>query len=151
MTIAQPRLEDLSVYYWLQDLMPDFVTVEDGFPQGEFEPPTVSVEQGETEGIPYQLGGLERDQRLWRIDVFGKNKSQRDDFAYKIYQEAEYNIPVYDYNEGFPPDTTPTQIGVLKCYDRKSRPIYTFKELVRELYWRRSITFWTLFENMEES
>ena len=146
--MRQTRKEDLSIYYWLVGLMPTWVNVVDGFPLEDFEPPTVSIEMMPTKGMPYELGGAEQLHQFWRIDVFGKNKTQRDEYAGLIFDELENNIPVYDYDEGFPPTVSPTQLGVLKCWDRQDVPVYTFKELVRELYWRRSITFWTYFETI---
>ena len=146
--MRQHRLEDLSVYYWLESLLPTFVSVVDGFPEGDMEPPTISVDVKESWGIPFELGGAEQTRRFWTIDVFAQNKSQRDDFADLIFDELEQNIPVYNYDEGFPPDTSPTQLGILKCFERKNTPVYVFKELVRELYWRRSITFLTEFETI---
>ena len=147
MTLELHRLQDLSIYYWLQDLMPAFVTVVDGFPDSDLVIPTVSIEAMDTWGDPFELGGLDQKRRFWRIDVFAKNKSQRDDFADYIFDQLEGNIPVYDYNEGFPPPT-PTQIGALKCLNRSNKTVYVFKELVRDLYWRRSITFQTEYETI---
>ncbi len=140
------RKQDISIYYWLIETLPDFVTVVDGFPDSDLVLPTASIEHIEIVGKPFELGGLDKDHRIWRIDVFGENKSQRDDYAYKIYSEMEGNIPVYDYDEGFPPPT-PTRIGALKCYDRKVKPIKVFEDLVRKLYWRSAINFWTEYEN----
>ena len=33
--MEQIRLEQLSIYYWLTDLLPDFVNVEDEYPTDE--------------------------------------------------------------------------------------------------------------------
>lgn len=143
------RKQDLSIYYWLKNLLPTFIAVEDGFPLTDLEPPTVSIESMDIKGIPFELGGREKDKRFWQIDVFALNKAQRDDLAYEIYAELEGGIPVYDYDEGCPPDYSPTQIGLLNCYGRENNVIHVFRELVRELYWRRSIAFWTEYESME--
>ena len=142
------RKQDLSLYYWLEDLLPSFVTVVDGFPEGDLTLPTVSVEALPMEAVPYELGGLDKDIRFWRIDVFANNKSQRDDFAYNVYKQLEGNVEVYDYDEGFPPTISPTQIGSMKCYDRKVAPIIVFEELVRKMYWRSAINFWTEYETI---
>lgn len=145
--MRQQKLEDLSVYYWLEDNLPSFVTVVDGFPEDDLVLPTVAVEVKQVWGVPFELGGTEQTRRFWTIDVFAQNKSQRDDFADLIFDKLEQNIPVYDYNEGFPPPT-PTQLGILKCFERKNSPVYVFKELVRDLYWRRSIVFMTEYETI---
>lgn len=143
-----PRKQDLSVYYFLEEILPDFVTVVDGFPSEELVIPTVSVERLSITGQPFELGGLEKDKAHWRIDVFGKNKSQRDDFAYLIYGYLEGNVPVYDYDEGFPPSVSPTKIGVLKCYNRIITVVHMFKDLVRDNYWRSAINFSTEYETL---
>jgi len=46
---------------------------------------------------------------------FAQTKAQRDEIGYRILDSLEQCIPVYDYDEGFPPDTTPTNLGVPKC------------------------------------
>lgn len=139
------RLQDLSMYYWLDDLLPAFVTVVDGFPSDDLVIPTASVEALPMRGVPYELGGLDRDVRFWRIDIFADNKSQRDDFIYRVYKQLEGNVFVYDYNEGFPP-ASPSQLGTMKCYDRELAPVYVFDTLVRKEYWRSSVNFWTEYE-----
>lgn len=142
------RIQDLSIYYWLKGILPNFVTVVDGFPEGDLILPTVSVEAQPMEGIPFELGGCDKDIRFWRIDVFAKDKSQRDDMAYVIFKELEKNISVYNYNEGFPPDVSPSQLGYMRCYNRQVAPIRVFEELVRKLYWRSAINFWTEYETI---
>jgi len=142
------RIQDLSIYYWLEGILPGFVTVVDGFPEGDLTLPTVSVEALPMEGVPHELGGCDKDIRFWRIDVFVDNKSQRDDIAYIIYKELENGVSVYNYNEGFPPAISPTQLGNLICYDRRVAPIKVFEELVRKLYWRSAINFWTEYETI---
>jgi hypothetical protein len=146
------RKQDLSIYYWLEGILPSFVNIVDGFPQdADLELPCVSIEALDTRGIPYELGGRDKDKRFWQIDIFAQQKSQRDDFAYKLYTDLENNITVYNYDEGFPPTVSPSQIGVLKCYDRHNKIIHVFEELVRKLYWRRSVIFWTEYESTEDN
>lgn len=142
------RKQDLSIYYFLEGILPTFVTVVDGFPEGDLVLPTASVEALPIEGVPFELGGCDRDTRFWRIDVFAENKSQRDDLAYKVYKELEKNVSVYNYDEGFPPAISPTRIGFMRCYDRRVAPIKVFDELVRKLYWRSAINFWTVHETI---
>lgn len=142
------RKQDLSIYYWLIDNLPTFVTVVDAFPEEELALPTVSIDRVVINERPYQLGGQPMDKPLWVMNVFAKDKSQRDDFAYHLYTEMLGNIPVYNYDEGFPPSVTPTQLGVLKCYGRTITPIKVFPELVRTLYWRSAINFWTEYEQV---
>lgn len=140
------RKFDLSLFYWLQDNVPSSVNVEDGFPQGELILPTVSTTLLDTSGIPLELGGAEINAEFWRIDVFAKNKAQRDNLAYTLFSELEQNVAVYDYDEGFPPGSSPTQLGTLIVSKRNLRPVHVFSELVEKMYWRSSIVFYTKFQ-----
>lgn len=136
---------DRSIYYWLISLVNNSVHVEDGFPTGNLTLPTVSITALDIEGVPFELGGTDLSWYFWRIDIFAKNKNQRDDLAYQIFDHVEGNIPVYDYDEGFPPPT-PSQIGILIVKKRKLKPIHVFENLVEKLYWRSSITFFTTYQ-----
>jgi len=140
------RLCDLSIFYWLRGIVPAIVNVEDGFPVGELTLPTVSITSLDIEGNPFELGGCELDNLFWRIDVFAKNKAQRDELAYLIYKELESNIAVHDYDVGFPPVVTPAQLGTLIVSRRKIRPVHVFEDLVEKLYWRMTITFVSYYE-----
>jgi len=140
------RLFDLSIYYWLKDTVSSEVTVEDGFPTKELVLPTVSITSLDITGKPFELGGCEMDTQFWRVDVFAVNKAQRDALAYIVYKALEQGIPVYNYDEGFPPSISPTQIGTLIVSKRVSKPIHVFPDLVEKLYWRSSVTFFTYYQ-----
>jgi len=140
------RKFDLSIYYWLSGLVPSSVTVVDGFPNTDLVLPTVSVTQLDIEGLPFELGGSERDLLFWRIDSFGETKTQRDNLASIIYSGLECGVDVYNYDEGFPPTVSPTKIGTLIVSKRKLRPIHTFEQLVDKLYWRSAVTFFTKYQ-----
>jgi hypothetical protein len=142
------RKEDLSIYYFLVDLFSayPFVNVADGFPDEDLELPVVSVEALDIGSPPFELGdrhGL-RD-RLWLIDVLALNKAQRDEFTYLIMDSLEDGVAVNDYDEGFPPDVTPTKIGALDVRDLSSTVVVIFPEIQEKLYWRMSINFATTF------
>ena len=137
------RIFDLSIYYWLSGILPSSINVEDGFPETKLKLPTVSVTQLDITGVPFELGGCERDKLFWRIDVFATNKVQRDALASLIYRTLKNNIPVYNYDEGF---EHPSHIGTLLVSKRQSRPVHTFENLVDKLYWRSAITFFTQYQ-----
>lgn len=145
------RLQDLSINYWLKAQLPAFVSVVDAFPaqiNQEDTPltlPAASIDSVKTRAVALELGGVEINDKMWVIDIFAKNKSQRDDFTYKLINQLKLNIPVYDYNLGFPPVVVPC-IGVLVVNDIQARPVYVFRELVKDLYWRSSITFSTIYQ-----
>jgi hypothetical protein len=145
--VLNQRLEDLSVYYFIQNLYSStpFVHVVDGFPVEGLEIPTIAVEAKTINGIPFELGASKRLQiRAWYIDVFAQNKSQRDDYAYTILNALEECIPVYDYDEGFPP-TVVTQLGCLEVQDLRLDIIRVMPQLVDSLYWRATISFTATF------
>lgn len=119
------RLCDLSMVYWLRDNfsasnMSDYVTVLDGFPEdlrvlvpyGEYsnEPtqrrmPVVSVEALTMSRSPMELGSRDSLSSLsFNIDIFAENDGQRDDIQYLCVKFLNgQTIPIYNYNEGFPP------------------------------------------------
>lgn len=138
------RKQDLSIYYWLESIKPSsIVNVEDGFPDKELNLPTVSITNLDLRGTPHELGGNDLNHDMWRIDVFTKTKSQRDELATLVFDQLECNIPVYDYDLGF---TSPPRIGTLIISNRAVRPIHVFEELVEKLYWRSAITFNSYYE-----
>lgn len=143
--MLRERKEDLSIYYFLVDLFADigdFLTIVDGFPMENLKIPTLAVEAKSIDTLKWELGNRTRVQfRTWYIDVFAKNKSQRDEFAYRLLNGLEACIPVYDYDEGFPPDVDPTELGCLEVEDLRLRIIRVYPELVDKLYYRATVSF----------
>jgi hypothetical protein len=120
------RKEDLSMYYFVKGLFSGtpFVKVVDAFPEQLLEIPTVSVDTGKLSEEVFELGNRNKiRRRIWFIDIFANNKSQRDDFGYKILESSKDGIPVYDYDMGFPPDVTPSKIGHLAVVADSYEPI----------------------------
>lgn len=145
----QYRLEDLSLVYFLRDLFDPYpdVTIEDGFPEGELTLPTIAVEADPMDLRNFELGNrVKLPNRSWSIDVFGTNKAMRDEFSYFIADSMNNNVPVYDYNEGFPPPT-PSQIGALEVGNITLQPVRIFPRIQEKLYWRMSIRFTTVFKS----
>ena len=144
------RKQDLSMYYYIRQILDDeggtFVNVVDDFPSGLLELPTVSVVSSDITSKPFELGNRKGlDVRIWFIDVFAKNKSQRDEYAYLIKNKILEGVPVYDYDEGFPPEVSPTQLGSMSCVEIQTNPIRIFSELVSTLYWRREVKATTYY------
>ena len=138
------RKKDLSIYYWLVDLFSDapHINVEDGYPETGLAIPTVVADYKNIKPLPYEMGNSNQMfHRLWAIDVYGQNKSQRDDYGYRIAAALQDSIPVYDYDEGFPPDVSPTQLGNLLPRNIQLIPIKIMPELVTKLYYRATVTF----------
>ena len=137
------RKEDLSVYYFLKDTFSDasFISIEDGFPNTTLKLPTVAVEAGKIDVIEYEMGNRDGTRlRRWYIDIYAKNKSQRDEIGYKLLDVLKNGIPVYNYDEGFPPSVTPTKIGVLQVISKSYNPVKVYADVVEKLYYRASIT-----------
>jgi hypothetical protein len=143
MTFFLERKQDLSVYYLIKDLFETdtFITVVDDFPVTELDIPTISIENSAYFVEWYELGNRKGvDTRTWFINIFAENKSQRDDYAYLIKNEVQNGIPVYDYEEGFPPDVSPTQLGSMGILELRVEPIRVDPDSVSTLYWRTQIT-----------
>jgi hypothetical protein len=145
--MEQIRLEQLSIYYWLVDLLPDFVNVEDEYPTDELKLPAVSIIAGGVRADPFELGADELDKNRWSIEVFAENSGQRADYCQKIFDNLTDAICVYDYDEGFPPPT-PTQLGFLVVESRSWEPIRVYNELVKKNYWRGRVLFQTYFDSI---
>jgi len=140
--LYQERLEDLSVFYFLSDTFSDvpFVTIVDGFPESDLVIPTISVEAGRTDVVEYEIGNRDgRRVRRWYIDIYALNKAQRDDFGYRLLDVLKNGIPVYNYDEGFPPTVSPSKIGVLKILSKSMDPIKVSADISNKLYYMATI------------
>lgn len=137
------RLEDLSVNYFIRNLFSgsEFVTIVDEFPKEILQVPTISIVNGKLKEEQFELGNRDSGlrSRIWFIDIFAKNKSQRDDFAYKILDETDNGITVYDYNEGFPPDASPSIVNHLSMISKTYEPIYVIPTVNEKLYYRGQV------------
>jgi len=144
--MLRERLEDLSVNYYIKDLFSStpFVEIVDGFPTKDLTVPSISVEAGDIDTEPFELGNKDRlSYRIWYIDVFATNKTQRDEFGYQILNALENSIPVYNYNDGFPPTVSPTQLGCLEVepHGLSMEIIRVFPQLTGKLYWRCTVVY----------
>jgi hypothetical protein len=149
MTMFLERKQDQSVYYFIKNIFSTIpaVSVVDEYPERLLTLPTVSVENMRLTIRPFEIGNRHgRRYGMWAIDIFGKNKAQRDDIAYKILETLEDNIPVYDYDQGFPPTPVP-QIGVLQPEDINYNIIKVIPALVDVLYWRSQILLTSTYES----
>ncbi len=148
----QERLEDLSVVYWLKDKFSSagFVTIVDAFPDELLTLPTISVEWDTIEGFEWELGNRKvMKERVYYVDIFAKNKSQRDEFAYKIFNDLDDGITIYDYNEGFPEQgATPSELGCFIIKNRKAKNIEVDSDLVDELYYRAAVIFTATYDKL---
>lgn len=153
-----PRNIDLSVYYFLKGLLPANITVVDGYPTNTLGMPdvglalpTVAAERVSLSIRPYQLGGKGLAYYLYVLTVYARTKTERDDITYTIQDQIDdANIPVNDYNMGFPPDVVPSGIGTLVLDGPiTSDPIFVFPDMVEKLYWQSEIRFTAYFSPKE--
>lgn len=137
------RKYDLAVYYFIQDLFNDVenINIVDEFPTSLLTLPTISVEISTIDPEKFELGNYSRlDVTRFYIDVFAKNKAQRDEYAYRILQALEGKIPVYDYDQGNPPQVL-DQLGCLQPDKIRLEIIRILPELVDTLYYRSTVSF----------
>ena len=136
------RLEDLSMYFFIKDMFSDvsFINVVDSFPEEILTIPTISIDAGRIKEELFEVGNRDRVRiRTWYIDVFAKNKSQRDDFGYRILDQSNNGINVYDYNEGFPPDVTPSRIEHFDILSISYEPVPVMLDEVEPKYFRGQV------------
>lgn len=137
------RLEDLSLYYLIKDSFSSVtdLTIVDGFPLTNLIIPSIAIEAGKIKLQDFELGNRDGLRyRKWYIDVFARNKSQRDEFGYKILNDLRNGIQIYDYNIGFPPSATPPVIEHMNVKSREMDIIRIQPELVDKLYYRATVT-----------
>jgi hypothetical protein len=141
--LYRERKELLSANYWLQNLFLDapFVNIKMGFPDQNLSLPTVSVEWETIDSSPFELGNKTQVKEVkYSFDVFAKDTDQRNEFIFRVFNELDMGIPVYDYDEGFPPDVSPTRLGCLIPLRKYAKNIPVLPQLTKELYFRASIT-----------
>jgi hypothetical protein len=139
------RKQDLSLIYWLKDLLVStpFINIVSEYTESNLIVPRIAVETGDTLGEPFELGNRNLlQERRYYIDIYASNISQRNDYAYKLFNELTSPIPVNDYDEGFPPDVTPTKLGNLLLKTIRIMPINVDADLVQEMHWR-SVVYYT--------
>jgi hypothetical protein len=135
---------DRSVYFFMKNLFIDapFIHIVDGYPELEIDLPTVAVENASIDTYPFEIGNRNRiEYRIFNIDVFAKDKAQRDEYGYRIINALEEGIDVYDYDEGFPPDFSPTKLGKMIVDTIEMEIIKIYPELVSTMYYRSTVKF----------
>jgi hypothetical protein len=136
------REEDLSVYYLITNLFTDVagLKVVDDYPVDNLIIPSIAVVAGKIRLEDFELGNrVGRRYRKWMIEVYAKNKSQRDEYGYRILNGFTNGITVYDYDLGFPPVVVP-KAEHLDVVQREMDIIRIMPELVDKMYYRATIT-----------
>lgn len=138
------RKKDRSIYYWLKDTVfsdSAFIKIVDAYDTDEATVPSIAVRPDIIDAEPVQMGDRRQyNIRIWYLDIYAVNKDQRADIAYRILREVDNGIPILDFDEGFPPDVTPSTIGAIRVDQKRFTPVDVNPELVEKMYWRGSIT-----------
>lgn len=136
------RKQELSVYYWLTDLFEDSnVSIVDSYYDGDLEIPRVAIVGGDIGSTLHELGGQERYDRVWWLEIYAKTKQQRDEIGYRIFGQIreDGHIPIFDYDEGFPPTVSPSSLGYMDIVKHQYRPKNYDSELQNLLDWRATV------------
>lgn len=136
------RLEDLSMFFFIKNMFTDVsnINVVDSFPEEILTVPTISIDAGRLKEELFEVGNRDKVRfRTWYIDIFAVNKSQRDDFGYRILSQSHNGIVIYDYNEGFPPSVTPSRFGHMDVLAISYEPVPVMLDESEKLYFRGQI------------
>ena len=142
------RKQELSLYYWLVDLFAGTgVSIVDSYYTGDLEIPRVAVVGGDISSTLFELGGAERYDRIWDTAIYAETKQQRDEIGYRIFGQLreDGHIPVYDYDEGFPPGVSPSTLGYMDIISHQYRPRNLDSELQSLLDWRATVAIHTMY------
>jgi len=163
MAIGKFHNEDLSVYFFIKDIVVDGSTtigdiarIVDGYPYNEIEEgtltlPTIAIEASMTSDEGVGELGASWFRRTWSIDIFAQNDVQRDDLADKIFQALDRAIPIKDFSDGYRKETGKSIAGTdlriieyMNPENRTIRPTYAFNLYAKIKYWRATVTFETV-------
>lgn len=104
---------NLSLYYHLKTTFSGIVDVFDSYPPVDLLIPSLSIDLVTINFSKFEIGNYNNIREIhWVIDIYAKNKTQRNSIAYKCFESLENSIPVYDYDINFPPPNPP-QLGIL--------------------------------------
>jgi len=136
------RKEDLAVTFLVTNLFTDVtgLKIVDGYPVDSLVVPSIAIEAGKIRLENFEIGNRgSRRYRKWIIEVYAKNKSQRDEYGYRILNGFDNGIAVYNYDLGFPPTVVP-QLEHLDVVQKEMDIIRIMPELVDKMYYRATIT-----------
>lgn len=113
MVMELERLIDLSVYYKIASLLPVSVSIVDAWSDDSaIDPPAVVIDVINKKRAWQELGSNStKKTMLFKLSIYAATKSQRENIASLLADGLEENIMVYDYNDGFPPSSSPLNIG----------------------------------------
>jgi len=145
--LTPEHLENMSLVYWLRQKFGGTFddNIMEGFPETDLVVPSIAVEWDYAEGYELELGNKKMEkQRHWYIDVFAVTRAQRDDFAFKIFNDLDEGIVIYNYNQGFPPTVVPS-IGTMIPLTKRVQNTRVLPELTDKLYYRATVSFVAIY------
>lgn len=138
--------EDMSIVSYLKSAFSayPFVSVIMGFQVNNLTVPSVSIHPLKIDCPPIEIGNGQTDRiRVYQINIYANSDIQRSQFSYTVLNLLDGKIPVYNYNEGFPPDNSPSIIDYLNITEKQLEFYPVYPELVDDLYYRTVIDFVT--------
>jgi hypothetical protein len=161
--MARLRNEDLSVYFFVKDIVVGSSTIGslipnivDSYPYNEIENetlkvPCIAVEHRTTSDVNVGELGASWFRRSWEITLFATTDTQRDDLGDVIFRALDKAIPIKDYSSGFRKDNgkslANTDLRVIEyanVENRFMRPAYNFGQYQKLKYWRLTVSFDTV-------
>jgi len=141
------RKQDTSVTTYIENLLSGtpFIKIISEYKDDVLDVPSIAIKTGNTTGEDFELGNKNvLLVRTYFIDIFALNITQRNDYAYKIFNELTKNpIPVYNYDEGF---VDPSRLGTLKFLRGRIQPIDIIQELVDKMHYRSQVTYIAVYD-----
>lgn len=135
-----------SLYYAIKDEFENILNVVDSFPLEELEPPVIAVDLMAIDFTTLEIGNYNNLRELdWILDVYGKNKTQRDQAVFRLFNLLEKRIPIYDFDLGFPPQSIP-QIGALIPTKLRIELLNVKSDEVEEVQYRASGLYTAIIE-----
>lgn len=89
--------------------------------------PIVALSYGSQIEFPFQLGDGPGTTRRVIVSVFGREETETEDLTQQIFEWfRDNNVSLNNYNEGFPPTVTPTQVGTIEITDVSVTPVQIY-------------------------
>lgn len=97
-----------------------------GLTEVEVVLPVVVFDYSNQYGVAFELGSNDATNRSFLVQIFANNSVERDELSQLFYEYLrDNNIAIYNYNAGFPPDVTPTKVGILDIDNVGLTPVFS--------------------------
>lgn len=138
----QNNVVTLMDSYPNDDEINHIVVTPTGMAESEIVLPIVALEYADQNELPFELGNKSGTMRSFIVSVLGREEGETDDLAQQIFEWfRNYRISINNYNEGFPPEVTPTVIGNIDAENIKMVPVRVIGSPDVADRYRQEITF----------